>query len=518
MSDLFKLTNLSPGDAPGSFGPGTNQTTNVDTGDLRRKFNFGDRISELSISQDPFFRFLAKASKRATDDPRFKFLEKRPSFHKRYAYVTGWGASKSVAHTNATVTSSLIDGVDDIIYVQMETDYLNTGNIQNIYNNSSATTLVGASDTTPQFFMEGQMVKINTHSNGAAATAELAFAAEDYFVGKVEEVDTAVKSSENAVVLKLRIVRPVSSTDNVELSGWGGDGTAENHLGEFTAAELAPLRIHDQLERARCYVVGNAHAEGSGYPETWKDQPYSTQYGQTQIWKTSMAMTNTARATQLKYDANEWARVWKEKLIEHKYDVEQSLLFGSQATDANGINYTQGAVDYILGYGNQFTLDTSTKSQDDFLDDLSSYTDPRYNDSKATVFFCSTEVYNWLHKLSGYFTNNLEISPNFRAEMALTGKKKVFGVDITTISTPYGDMNVARNIHLDGTNIKMLGINMKYCAYRPLVGNGLNRDTSVYVGVQTLENSGVDRRVDMILTEAGMEWQMPECHAVWKAS
>ena len=34
---------------------------------------------------------------------------------------------------------------------------------------------------------------------------------------------------------------------------------------------------------------------------------------------------------------------------------------------------------------------------------------------------------------------------------------------------------------------------------------------------QTLENSGVDRRVDQILTEAGMEWSMPECHAIWKS-
>ena len=127
MSDIIKLVGLSPGDAPGSFGPGTNQSTNVDTGDLRRKYNFGDRISELSISQDPFFRFLSKASKRPTDDPRFKFLEKRPSFHKRYAYVTGWGATKgAIGHGNATVTSGIIDGIDDIIYLQMETDYLNT--------------------------------------------------------------------------------------------------------------------------------------------------------------------------------------------------------------------------------------------------------------------------------------------------------------------------------------------------------------------------------------------------------
>ena len=95
------------------------------------------------------------------------------------------------------------------------------------------------------------------------------------------------------------------------------------------------------------------------------------------------------------------------------------------------------------------------------------------------------------------------------------GKKKVLGLDATTINTPYGDMNVVRNIHLDGSHVKLLGINMKHCSYRPLVGNGLNRDTSVYVGVQTLENSGVDRRVDQILTEAGMEWQMPEAHALW---
>jgi len=77
-------------------------------------------------------------------------------------------------------------------------------------------------------------------------------------------------------------------------------------------------------------------------------------------------------------------------------------------------------------------------------------------------------------------------------------------------------MNVARNVHLDGSPVKCLGVNMRYCSYRPLVGNGLNRDTAIYVGVQTLENSGVDRRVDLIQTEAGMEFRMPEAHAVWK--
>ena len=215
------------------------------------------------------------------------------------------------------------------------------------------------------------------------------------------------------------------------------------------------------------------------------------------------------------------ARIWKEKLIEHKWDIEQSLLFGSQASNG-GIQYTQGAVDYCLTQGNVFTWTTS-KSQDDFLDDMSNFLDPRYNTGNATVFFVSTDVYNWLHKIGGYALQNLKIGNdtsnninNYYADLGVSGKKNVLGLGVSVINTVYGDMNIVRNIHLDGTNVKILACNMKYCSYRPLVGNGVDRDTAIYVGVQTLENSGVDRRVDLILTEAGMEFSMPEAHAVWK--
>ena len=87
---------------------------------------------------------------------------------------------------------------------------------------------------------------------------------------------------------------------------------------------------------------------------------------------------------------------------------------------------------------------------------------------------------------------------------------------MTTISTVYGDMNVARCVGLDRSNVRILGVNLNHVKYRPLVGNGINRDTAVYVGVQSLENTGTDKRVDMILTEAGFEYQMPEAHAIWK--
>ena len=507
MSDLFKIGDLSPGSSTGITSPGlpSGGAGNPDTGDLRRKYNFGDRVSELSIAQDPFFRFLSKVSKSPTDDPNFKFTEKRLSFHKRYAYVVAHGTSSAVSTATSTLTHGNHD-VGDTYYFKMEADYKSSGNIVSVYGNTNNQVNVGATGTQPAFYIPGQLVKINTR--GSAPTTS-AWDGTDYIIVKVEEVTSAGEY----VILKTTGVRKMATVTNV-------------HLCSFQAASTPmtgtnPTALNDQsqagLESKKCYVVGTAHEEGSGYPETWKDQPYSTSYGQTQIWKTAMAMTNTARATSLRYDKNEWSRVWKEKLIEHKWDLEQSLLFGAQQSD-NGINYTEGAVNWILGKANIFSgFSTASYTSDDFLDDMSAFMDPRYNNSGATVFFCSTAVYNWLHKLGGYFKNNLEISTNFRSDMAITGKKKVFGVDITTITTPYGDMNVARNIHLDGTEISILAVNMKQAKYRPLVGNGLNRDTSVYVGVQTLENSGIDRRVDLILTEAGMEWSMPEVHAVWKS-
>mgnify|MGYP003146073747 CR=1 FL=1 len=461
------------------------------TGALRRKYNFGDMVSELALAQDPFFRFLSKVSKKPTDDPSFKFTEKRSSYTKRYAYMATFDATGLAIPATDPDDSNHTAVVNSSQYTfKFYTDYDSNGNKQNIYGQTMSY-YAGVSGTQPQFFIPGQIIKTPVFSSSGSLGNPT-----DYELWKINSVD--LDSIANYAVVNATCVKAVS---NVKFM----DPVLKTGSALTTSSQ-------EDLEPYKCYVVGSAFAAGSGYPETWQDQPYVTATGQTQIFKTSAVMNNTDRATVLKYEGNEWARIWKEKLIEHKWDIENAMLFGNQNASANT---TEGAVNFISTYGNAFSLDTATKTQDDFLDDMSALLDPRYNNATSTVFFCSTAVYNWLHKMSGYFSNNLEQSPNFRSEFAAAGKKKVFGIDVSTISTVYGDMNVVRNVHLDSTNVKILAINMKYCAYRPLVGNGINRDTSVYVGVQTLENSGVDRRVDQILTEAGMEWCCPETHAMW---
>ena len=58
----------------------------------------------------------------------------------------------------------------------------------------------------------------------------------------------------------------------------------------------------------------------------------------------------------------------------------------------------------------------------------------------------------------------------------------------------------------------MMIVDMAKVAYRPLVGNGLNRDTHVITNVQEADE---DLRKDMILTEAGLEITLPESHCLY---
>ena len=142
LNDYVQLSELGATDVLAN-GPGT-ATSDVDTGDLRRKYNFGDRVSELAIAQDPFFRVVSKVAKKPTDDPSFKFTEKRGSYHKRYAYVTAHQDNSGVIATGGTggdadlVASN--DGgapgamtVGDDLVIWMSTDFESAGNFQNVY-------------------------------------------------------------------------------------------------------------------------------------------------------------------------------------------------------------------------------------------------------------------------------------------------------------------------------------------------------------------------------------------------
>jgi hypothetical protein len=88
-----------------------------------------------------------------------------------------------------------------------------------------------------------------------------------------------------------------------------------------------------------------------------------------------------------------------------------------------------------------------------------------------------------------------------------------FGHKIMTIDTVHGTMHLVKEPLFRGISSgMMLMADMSKVSYRPLVGNGLNRDTHIITNVQ---NSDEDLRKDMIITEAGLEVTLPEAHALY---
>ena len=234
----------------------------------------------------------------------------------------------------------------DVYTFEFYTDYKSNGNLQNIYGQTMSY-YAGVTGTQPQFYIPGQIIKLPVFSGSGSLGNPTG-----YELWKVNSVDLTTQA--NYAVVNATCIK---------------GGTTVKYMDPVAKVGSAlTTSSQEDLEPYKNYVVGSAFAAGSGYPESWQDQPYSVSTGQTQIWKTSAVMNNTDRATVLKYEANEWARIWKEKLIENKWDIEQSLLFGTQDST---YNTTQGAVDFISSYGNTFSLALGTKSQDSFLDDMS---------------------------------------------------------------------------------------------------------------------------------------------------
>ena len=159
----------------------TGLESGLNTGALRRKYNFGDRVSELALGQDPFFRFVSMVSKKPTDDPTFKFTERRSSYTKRYAYMLKYSAL-AVPATQSDTDHTAVAG-SSVYTFKFFTDYNSEGNLQNIVG-KTLDYAAGSTGSQPTFFIPGQILKLNVGDTSGTPT--------DYELWKVNTVDLSV--------------------------------------------------------------------------------------------------------------------------------------------------------------------------------------------------------------------------------------------------------------------------------------------------------------------------------------
>ena len=264
----------------------------------------------------------------------------------------------------------------------------------------------------------------------------------------------------------------------------------------------------------------------------WSEE-LDNDYGYTQIFKTAAEMSNTTRATRYRGYADEWQRIWNLKLREHKIDIERAMLFGQRASQS-GINYTEGISGHIIKNGTSVVDDsalsyssgapyfrssaTSELTYDRLLSDFEVVYDPARGGGQSKLALASLPVITFFNKLGAdFFVNRSYMAGTSTTVNDVTAlrynmaeKDGKFGHKIMMVDTIHGSMALVKEPLFRGFASGFLQmVDLDHVAYRPLVGNGVNRDTHIVTNVQSADE---DLRKDMILTEAGLEVSLPETH------
>jgi len=429
--------------------PGSQTALSLTKGS-RRLYDFSDRVAELAPEESPFFVYLSKVGKVPTTDPQFRFLEDRSAMQ--------WTDRSFTTSTNLAAVSV-----------------------------------------------------------GATVTATLSSAQSWLIKGMVVQV-SSIQGESGAPNHANAVITAINSSTSIDIKWLTNPGSDADPAAYVNAASM----------EGRMQVIGTAYAEGSGAPDTFS-QELDHDYGYTQIFKTACEMSNTARATVYKGYADEWQRIWNLKLREHKVDIERAMLFGQRAS-SGGINYTEGIAGHIIANGQSQTHEDSeqlvyTEGQaylktvaaasltyDVLLRDLEVVFDPARGGSTVKLALCSLPVISLFNKLgsgAGFIGDSLSSTVPYNFERS----QGSFGHKIMKIETVHGDLSLVREPLFRGLSSEFCCmVDLDHVSYRPLVGNGVNRDTSIETNVQAADE---DLRKDLILTEAGLEVSLPETHALF---
>lgn len=235
-------------------------------------------------------------------------------------------------------------------------------------------------------------------------------------------------------------------------------------------------------------IAGSAQPEGdlSRVPVSANPVPI---LNYTQILRRSWELTGTAYASENETDPQDWDYQAAKIGIEHKRDLERTLLFGvpSKAIAANGqaIRTTGGLFFWIktnqMDAGGGFSEDELNA----FMRQVFKY------GSKRKVLMGSPLA-----------TSVLNTFPMSKVRIGQSEKK--YGINVTTFVSAFGELGLVTNWEMEGA--KYGGVLVAYDSanvrYRYLQNSKANRDSHVNTQIQPPD---ADTRRDEWLTEMGLE-------------
>lgn len=256
----------------------------------------------------------------------------------------------------------------------------------------------------------------------------------------------------------------------------------------------------DTVDLDEIIIIGTEHAEGQAVPTSLQYSPgLSTNY--TQIFRTAVELTETARASRTRY-GDAWKEASREALEIHGMEMEKAFLFGdakvTTGSNSKPVRTTRGLANWISTNTADFTSSgVSEDSWDDFLAGAFKY------GSKEKLCLCGNRALAILNRVA-----------KRNSAIYVTPETKTYGLAVQTWVVTNGVLQLVNHPLLsESTLLSRSGfiIDTKNLRYRPL----RTRDTAY---LPNRQNPGDDTRKDEYRTECGIEVQFEQAFGFFEGA
>lgn len=301
---------------------------------------------------------------------------------------------------------------------------------------------------------------------------------------------------------------------------FGADYTADA-LCKVVAVDTSTVQVKFYKQQANlalvdCAIVaGNVNAEGAAMPASVSYDPVKS-YNKTQIWRTPLNITRTARQTTVR-TKDKYARMKKEALELHSQEMERAFWYGMQSeiTGSNGMpeRTTDGIFQMISALApnniDSYKSTTAVSASTSWINGGETWIDTvleqifRTGDTER-IGFCGNGVLLALNTL-------LKNKAQYRFEVT-QGR---YGMKATIWETPFGTLYLKTHplFTQDPNEFNTLAIidpgDIRYRFIQDTKFYGMNDS-------QTTSQGRIDGTTEEFLTEAGLEVHFPQKFGIFR--
>lgn len=237
--------------------------------------------------------------------------------------------------------------------------------------------------------------------------------------------------------------------------------------------------------------LGNAMEENSLAPEARVDQP-TEHYNVTQEIRTPFNGSLRSTKIALQTAESERQRLRRRKAIEHRLEIERTLLFGELKDDvANKRRTTRGVISFVKEGGNVYNVGKPlTEAEFELICEMAF----QYGDGPKLLVACPRII----SQINQFSAGKLQTEVG----------QNTYGVQITTYLSAHGRLRIVESRTFEkGYDGMGVIVDMKNIYYRPL--NGC--DTKLDINLQENDRHGW---LDEYWTEFGVEVQLAKTHTL----